>query len=374
MPEISIHQSTLAQAQAADVANVPQTAKEVGSLAGFQVRLADDPLSTLMDSAEELTFGVDNTKELALKERKLKDGGNSLIERVKLHQELMDQSWRQKDAELLYVFLRNNRSAQTALARVREWAGGDSSEAWAFLRKAAEDLRKDAPAAALEAINEAIAQLEREEGPSIRAGILGAVEGAAHPELGDAPAQGAAYRHVACDLYDKPEDMFDFIVEKYGMEHFDAGLDFLMRALASDLAVDEPSHGMAHLEAVGAGLGQARILNGAHALVGRLLDRWENVHEIKDCAHTPMSLLKEMLRLKQDRYLSASSLGPLLEGAKAPDIEREVLFAQELLATSRSLSPLFFDGLENRMKFIDAVQETVDNAVAREDEWLASQG
>jgi type III secretion protein W len=374
MADISIHQSTVVQAQVAGTANAPPTAREVGSLAGFQVQLADDPLSTLLDSAEELTFGVDNTKELALKERKLKDGSGGLIERVKLYRELMEQSWKQKDAELLYVFLRNNRSAQAALARVREWAGGDPSEAWAFLHKAAEELHKDAPAAALDAINEAIAQLEREEGPRIRAGILGAVEGAAHPELGDASAQGVAYQHVACDLYDKPEDMFDFIVEKYGMEHFDAGLDFLMRALASDLAVDEPSHGKTHLEAVGAGLGQARILNGAHALVGRLLDRWENVHEIKDCTHTPMSMLKELLRLKQDRYLSAASLGPLLAASKAPDIEHEVLFAQELLATSRSLSPLFFDGLENRMKFIDAVQETVDNAVAREDEWLASQG
>jgi type III secretion protein W len=86
-----------------------------------------------------------------------------------------------------------------------------------------------------------------------------------------------------------------------------------------------------------------------------------------------MSLLKELLRLKQDRYLSAASLGPLTAAAKAPDIGLEVLFAQELLATSRSFSPLFFDGLENRMKFIDAVQETVDNAIVREDEWLASQ-
>ncbi|GHT82024.1 SepL/TyeA/HrpJ family type III secretion system gatekeeper [Betaproteobacteria bacterium] len=374
MADISVLQSTMAQAQVAGVANAPPAAKEIGSLAGFQVQLANDPLSTLADSAEELTFGVDNTKELALKERKTKEGGSGLIERVKLYQEIMEQSWRQKDAELLFVFLRNNSSTQTALARVREWAGGDPSEAWAFLSKAKETLQQDAPAAARDAIAEAMAQLEREEGPAIRAGILGAVEAATHPELGDAPTQGAAYRHVACDLYDKPEDMFDFIVEKYGMEHFDAGLDFLLRSLASDLAVDEPSHGKVHLEAVGAGLGQARILNGAHALVGRLLDRWANVHEVKDCTHTPMSLLKEMLRLKQDRYLSASSLGPLLAAAKAPDIEREVLFAQELLASSRSLSPLFFDGLENRMRFIDAVQETVDNAVAREDEWLASQG
>ncbi|MDR3054889.1 MAG: TyeA family type III secretion system gatekeeper subunit [Zoogloeaceae bacterium] len=374
MADIGIHQSVVAQSQTASAVLSASAAKEVGSLAGFQISLANDPLSTLADSAEELTFGVDNTKELALKERKLKERGGSLIERVKHYQELMDQSWKQKDANLLLTFLRNNRSAQTALARVMEWAGGDPSEAWAFLKKTAEDLRKDAPAAALSAIDEAIAQLEQKEGSRLRAGILGTLEAATSSTFGDAAAEGAAYQHVACDLFDKPEAMFDFILEKYGMGNFDAGLDFLLRALASDLAIDEPSHGKAHLEAVGAGLGQARVLNGAYALTGRLLDRWEQVHGIKEATHTPMSLLKELLRLKQDRYISAASLEPLLAAAKAPDIEREVLFAQELLATSRSLSPLFFDGLENRMKFIDAVQEAVDKAVLREDEWLASQG
>jgi len=86
-----------------------------------------------------------------------------------------------------------------------------------------------------------------------------------------------------------------------------------------------------------------------------------------------MSLLKEMLDLKADSYLSARSLDTVLRGACAPDAEREVLFMQELLNTARSFSPLFFDGLEGRARFIDAVQEAVDEAVAREDEWLAMQ-
>jgi type III secretion protein W len=374
MADFGIHQLNTGISQNIGAANLPASeAGETGRLAGFQIRLADDPLSALADAAEELTFGVDNTKELSLKERKLKEDSGGLIERVKLYQELMEHAWKQKDVESLHTFLRNNRSAQAALARAGEWTGGDPSETWAALKKAAENLRGEAPPAALEAIDEAVAQLERDEGPRIRAGILGAVEGAAHPELGDALAQGAAYRQVACDLYDKPEDMFGFILEKYGMENFDAGLDFLFRSLAGDLATDEPSHGKAHLEAVGASLGQARVLNGAHTLISKLLDRWKNIHGIEDCAHTPTGFLKELLHLKQDRYLSAVSLEPLLAAAKAPDIEREVLFAQELLNTARGFSPLFFDGVETRMKFIEAVQETVDKAIAREDDWLASQ-
>ena len=45
-----------------------------------------------------------------------------------------------------------------------------------------------------------------------------------------------------------------------------------------------------------------------------------------------------MLRMKQDRYLSANGLQALLESAKAPDIEHEVPFAQELPGMARSFS------------------------------------
>jgi type III secretion protein W len=374
MVDLNIQQMA---AQPREIASAPSDfASEVGKLAGFEVRDAHNPLSVLEDSAEELTFEADNTEELALKERKTKEGGeqSSLIATVKLYQEVMEQSWRQKDAELLFTFLRNNRSAEAALSKVREWAGGDPSETWAFLKQAAEKLQNDAPQAALTAISEAIAQLEKEAGPRIQTGILGAVEGMQHPELGSATLQGDNYRQVACTFYDQPEAMFNFILEKYGMENFEAGLDFLFRTLANDLATDAPSHGKTHLEAVGQSLGNARILNSAHTLSARFLDRWETVHGVKDCALTPMQFLQELLHLKQDRYLSANSFQTLMQSSRAPDIEHEVLFAQELLGTARNFSPLFFDGVENRAKFIDAVQEAVDNAITREDEWLASQG
>ncbi|MDR2164530.1 MAG: type III secretion system gatekeeper subunit SctW [Zoogloeaceae bacterium] len=347
-----------------------------GNLAGYAVSVSRDPVSTLADAAEELTFGVDNTKELALKERKSKEGVNaSLLDKVKQYQELMDKAGRSENLQLLYAYLKNNRDPRAALQKARE-SFGDPSQAWAALRQALEDLQGEAPTAALDAIREALKQLEAEEGARIRAGITGALEAGrlANPELGEPLEAGAVYRQAAGDLHDSPEAMFAFILEKYGMEHFEAGLDFLFRSLGSDLASDQPSFEKAHLESVGNSLGQARILNGAHALLGRLLDRWTAVHGVENCAWKPMSLLKEVLALKADHYLSARNLDPVVKDAKPPDIEHEVLFLQELLNTSRQFSPLFFGGVEERMKFIDAVQEAVDHAVAREDEWLARQG
>ena len=39
-----------------------------------------------------------------------------------------------------------------------------------------------------------------------------------------------------------------------------------------------------------------------------------------------------------------------------------------------STPTLLFDGEQGRMKMLDAVQEAVDNAIQREDEYLAAQG
>jgi type III secretion protein W len=84
-----------------------------------------------------------------------------------------------------------------------------------------------------------------------------------------------------------------------------------------------------------------------------------------------MGFLKDVLDLKKNRFLAARDIDGLLEKAKAPDVEREVLFFQELLSTSRNFSALFFESAEERIKFIGAVQESVDAAILREDEALA---
>ena len=81
-----------------------------------------------------------------------------------------------------------------------------------------------------------------------------------------------------------------------------------------------------------------------------------------------------VLDLRKERYISGSRISRLTEEAGAPDIERKVLFLQELLNTTRSFAPSLFDGNEGRMKVLDAVQDAVDAAIAEEDAWLAEQG
>ena len=228
------------------------------------------------------------------------------------------------------------------------------------------------PPETLRVLDEALEELERTEGPAIRAGINGALNARGFEGLGDAGALGSFYRETVCHFEDV-NSLYDHILKTYGND-FDAALDFLYKALASDLAADVPSMETSHLEHVNSGLGELRQLQSARSLCARLLERWSSVHGIRHCPLDDMALLGKVLDLRKERYISGSRISHLAEEAGAPDIERKVLFLQELLNTTRSFAPSLFDGNEGRMKVLDAVQDAVDAAIAEEDAWLAEQG
>ena len=154
---------------------------------------------------------------------------------------------------------------------------------------------------------------------------------------------------------------------------FGKAMDFLFNALGNDLATDVPSMETTHLESVHATLEQVRLLQSTHVQCERLLQRWQDVHGVQ-CGLAPMELLGDLVDLRKEHFLGAMQIDRIASKAKAPDIEREVLFLQELLNMARNLPVQLFDGEQGRMKVIDAVQESVDTAIRREDEYLASLG
>ena len=86
-----------------------------------------------------------------------------------------------------------------------------------------------------------------------------------------------------------------------------------------------------------------------------------------------MGLLGDIVALREKRFIGAAQIDAILAKAGAPDIEREVLFLQELLSTTRKFPSALFDDDQGHMTVLDAVQESVDRAIEREDEYLANQ-
>ena len=345
----------------------------VGSLFGNAAAVVESPMSLLADAAEELTFAADTTDDFELDERKERDEiDEAMEERVKKYQELMRESGEAEQLDQLKDAIRAREGREHALRQARQ-RFPDPSDAWAALKEIRDELAGDASASAemLRGVDEALAELEASDGPAIRSGICGALNAQGFDSLG-APSQlGALFRGAVCDFTDVNE-LYAHIQEKYGND-FEAALNFLYKALASDMAADVPSMEKTHLEHVNAGLGELRSLQSARSLCVKLLDRWADVHGVKDCPLDDMALLGKIVGLRKEHFISGTQIARLADEARAPDIEHKVLFLQELLNTTRSFAPSLFDGNEGRMKVLDAVQDAVDNAIAEEDAWLASQ-
>ncbi|MDR1577781.1 MAG: type III secretion system gatekeeper subunit SctW [Deltaproteobacteria bacterium] len=326
----------------------------------------------LADAAEELTFGVDNTDELDLKERKEKvvhDG--SLIKQVKMYQELMSQIKKAEQQDLMALLASKMSAARdttTLLEMVKKFFP-DPTDAYVALSEIVENLAEGESIKKI--VEKSLDELLEAEGPQVRAGLAGALVGQHFSDLGGVTDLRDDYRSILFDFSD-PIDMLCFVNGEFGEDAFDRGIDFLFKALSHDLAASEPSLSRESLQAVSSQLGHARILNGAYALGQNLVKRWNTVHGQTNSPLVAMDFLKFVAKAKKEIFVTSEIADPLVTLASPPDIEKEVLFRQDLYNTSRNCLPQAFGDLDVRNRYLDSLREGLDKAIAQEDEFLAS--
>jgi len=345
-----------------------------GSFMGHAVTQAQTPESLLADAAEELAFSVDTTDEFELEERKERDkAAQAQADRVRMYQELMHEAGKGEQINHLKDSIRARADARAALAKAREYFP-DPSDAWAALQEIADELRESGvDEEQLKAVREAIDQLEQAEGPAVRSGIQGALAARGFPELGGADEMRSLYRQTVCE-FGSVMDVFSHVQKNYE-GNFDKAMDFLFAALSADIAADVPSMGSRHLESVHDTLGKVRLTQSAFRLCEDVIVRWENVHGMKQGPGglNAMTLLGDVIGLGEKKFLSGMQVEGIMRKSGARDPEQEVLFLQELINASRRFPSALFGDDAGRLKVISAMQDAVDSAVAREDEWLAQQ-
>ena len=85
-----------------------------------------------------------------------------------------------------------------------------------------------------------------------------------------------------------------------------------------------------------------------------------------------MDFVKFVLEGSKDHLRASGLADSLVALARPPDVEREVLFRQDFLNAVKNVSVQTFGEPETRGRLLSALQEGLDQAVAREDEWLAA--
>ena len=358
------------QAQVQQSANIQgaQGAKTV--FMGHTVAVETSPASLLADAAEELGFSVDRTKDFALEQRKQRESTEIGERLLKLYLVLMQQTGKSEQLNQVVDTLKRL-SDRTAMQRALLDVFKDPSDGAAALRYALDAFETD-PAISADQKKELQAladDFNRENAQSIRLGMQGALAGENFPELGTCDETRDLYRHTVGDFSDVNEG-FSEIKAKYG-EKFDLAMVFLFSALSADIQTETPSMGRAHLESIHHKLGLVRLTQSVYLLCEQTIDRWQNVHQVR-VVMTPMALLEYFMTLREKNFLSAMQIENIVKEASPPDIEHEVLFTQDLLSLTRQLPSDFFEDESKRAALMTAVQEAVNHAVDREDEWLAS--
>lgn len=360
-------------AAAAQTAGSAAGANSIGSLLGQQVQLISSPLSLLADAAEEMTFAVDTTKEFELEERKDRDKVDEAAKkRVQLYQELMHQAGKNKQIDILKDSLQAKAGKENALREALQQFS-DYTDAWASLKSIAEEFEND-PAVSDEVkagIREAIQELEDTHGAEIKTGLHGALSRSGFEDIGTSDDTRDLYRQVTFD-FTSITNAFQYINEKYGGANFEKAMDFLFSSISSDISSDSPSMDKTHLEFVHQNLGKVRLLQSAYVQCENLVNRWENEHKVTNSGLKSMDILSSVVGFREINYLGTMHIEGIAKKAKAPDIEREVLFMQDFVGMLRQFPDKIFDDMQTYQKVMDVAQQALDRVIEREDEYLAN--
>ncbi len=217
-------------------------------------------------------------------------------------------------------------------------------------------------------LREALEDLQMEHGPRIRAD-LNTIEVATEGARG--PVDIAQFQSTYEDLVLGQRTLsssLELVLDKFGESGFDAGLERLKKALGHDMAAARPSTSVAHLQSLVQDLYHlsvaSTVLDGCRSLQGELVKR----HGASLGKMEAVSLMKDLVRISTEKWVSPGQFTGLAERAGATDVEPRINFLTHVKTLLRDMPPqIFIDG-DQRDGVLSAVQDALDAAIDQEEE------
>lgn len=340
---------------------------QTGTLLGNRAVVVSDELSSLNDSAEELSLHMaEKTEQKHHSERKVK--GDRPIELMQL-EEIVEslENGKEEDAQaklddLVEELLANKAPPRQAASKTF----GDVTEQYLGLQYA---LRKGAdghaPAEVMESIRDALHDLELESGPQVRAGLNALGSAAAFaPDARGVKAFLTAYRDVVLGESSLGKTL-NMALETFGGTHIARGLKQLIAALGQDIAATRPSTDPARLRALTHDLYQLQIavtvLEGSGDLAATLANK-------KLARVDPDRLMSDLVGVTGESWVSEARFTSMARQHGADCAEGRVAFLGGTKGLLRELPIPVFSSAEARQGHLDALQEALDSAIDEEEQ------
>lgn len=368
---IRLEGNALAGQQGAGAAPAGDMPPETGMWRGEQV-VVKDAASELADAAEEISlYHAEKAESKRFEERECRSGRQAgavaQIEQILGYLEAVNAyEDPQKQADLV----KRMQASQSHPREIARQHSRDPGHQYALLQYALHDGEKNgAPADALDELRDAIADLEMEAGPQIRAGLasIGSAAGYARSSQ-DIAAFQATYQDVV--LGDASlSQTFRLAVDRLGGaegEDLARGLQGLVQALGTDLAAARPSTEPARLQSLVQDLYQLEV-------AATVLDNCRGLGATLAAKHAtpgmrPVELMKELVAVTGEKWVGAPRFTGLAERLGVHATGAQIAFQTGVKFMLRDLPVQVFSDADSRQTVLNASQEALDIAIDKEEE------
>jgi len=345
--------------------------RQMGALLGEQVELltdgGDDDISSLDDTAEEMSLHMaEQVEEKHHTERKVEPEHLPEVRDTDEIVEMLEQSRSADAQEKLTELTKKILAGQGSPRQLARQAFGDVSQQYLGLQYALREGEKQGAAPEmLEAIRDALADLEIDSGPRIRAVLntLGAAGEFAADARGVARFQGA-YRDIVLGESTLPKTLA-LAMERFGAQDVGRGLTQLVAALGQDLAATRPSTEPARLRALTADLYQLQVavtvLGGCGELSGQLQASGGGAIDAP-------RLMRDLVGISGEKWVAPTRFATLAQQHQVTSLAGRIAFLSGVKAMMRDLPVQVFPDADTRQSVLNAVQEALDVAIDEEDQ------
>lgn len=342
-----------------------------GSFRGEQVQVKDE-LSVLTDAAEEISLHHSEKAESKRhSERKIEAEGQVMVMQIEeINAYLEACQGFQDPAKLAHLSKRMLQAGGESPREVARQQTRDPAQQFALLQYALhQGTREGASQEVLERLQDALADLEADHGPQIRAG-LNTIGAAA--EWGDNEADIASFQAAYRDVVLGDNNLaatLKLVLERLSGpdgEDFGRGLQGLIKALGADLSAARPSTEPSRLQALVQDLYQLEVvataLDGARELSAQVTARHGTG------GFKPFELMKELVAVTGEKWVGASRFTGLADRLGVFDVGARITMLTGVKALLRELPPKVFADADVRQSILNAAQEALDEAIDREEE------
>ncbi len=331
-----------------------------GNFMGEKVAVLDDPMSLIEDAAEELTFSASEDVERKLSERKetKEKMRGQYIHYVEACADLEPQDLEQFMQSLRSLLGTKNASV---LALVRQQFS-DPTHQHAALSYARHEAGESSPELAA-MLDQALETLEREQGQAIQAGYN--IVSVSAGDLGVPPSGlRVLYRDTLID-FESYEKTFAALLDKFGPDELPAAVQYLIKALGTDMNAVTPSSAKAAIKEVMDGLYMVESLGTIYKEARNLLKSAGERHGGHGVSER--QIIEPLLKYKDAPLLLEMQILRDMPFLTSDNPSRDAELTQGVRDLVRAMPHKIFVSPESRQNTLNAFQEVLDKAIDREE-------